>query len=246
MYISKVSLNGFRNFKNATINFTEKSLIIGSNEIGKTNLLYALRLLLDRNLAEASLEPGDSDFYAHEDTNDIEILIEFKEVCDDCVLSKLRERISDDGTLYLSYQATRDPTSRRKDYKILAGHSRSALTEIEGRFYLRVLNLKFMGSNRDLSAYIRRERKQLLQEAKENRSDKEIAQDSNTLNNIGDSLRKVDEDLTKLTYVNEATEGLNAELKNLSIQNANQEVVFDSGASLCARIDETTLLKSLE
>jgi putative ATP-dependent endonuclease of OLD family len=71
MLITQVKLEGFRNFKNATINLTKKSLIIGSNEIGKSNLLHALRILLDRTLSLADVEPQDSDFYVYEDTNEI-------------------------------------------------------------------------------------------------------------------------------------------------------------------------------
>lgn len=34
-----------------------------SNDIGKSNLLYTLRILLDESLSEADLEPADSDFF---------------------------------------------------------------------------------------------------------------------------------------------------------------------------------------
>lgn len=231
MYISQVTLKGFRNFKDATINFTEKSLVIGSNEVGKTNLLYALRLLLDSTVPETNLEPEDSDFYVHEEINEIEIIVEFSDVCEDCVLSKLREKISDDGKLYLAYWASRDPLSRRKTYGLLAGHSTSDLDTIESRFYLRVLNVKYMGSNRDLFAYIRRERKNLLQDAREARSESEIEQDSKLLQAIADSLENVEDDIRQLSYVGKATESLNSELSLLSVQNVDQEVIFDTGAS---------------
>ena len=46
MKIKSIYLEGFRNFKKATIAFAEKSVVIGSNDIGKTNLLFALRLRL--------------------------------------------------------------------------------------------------------------------------------------------------------------------------------------------------------
>lgn len=55
MLIKSLILNGYRNFKDTRINFTEKSLIIGSNDIGKSNLLHALRLLLDKTLSDADM-----------------------------------------------------------------------------------------------------------------------------------------------------------------------------------------------
>ena len=48
MKIDKVILKGFRNYKDATINFNNNTLIIGENDGGKTNLIYAFRLMLTR------------------------------------------------------------------------------------------------------------------------------------------------------------------------------------------------------
>ena len=42
MKIDRVILKGFRNYKDATINFNNNTLIIGENDVGKTNLIYAL------------------------------------------------------------------------------------------------------------------------------------------------------------------------------------------------------------
>ncbi len=231
MYISKIKLQGFRNFKDAEIILAKKSLIIGSNDVGKSNLLHALRILLDKSLSEADIEPLESDFYAHEDTNQIEICIEFNEVNEDCVLSKLRERISNDGKLMLVYRATRDPRTRRLDYIILAGFDEDNLTEIDSRFYLRVLNLKYIGSKRDLFAYIRKERKRLLQDAKSIREEKEIEADNVTLGQIETKLGGVHDDVNSLSYVTKATDSVNTELKDLSFHNTSQDVVFDTGAS---------------
>ncbi|HMG84037.1 MAG TPA: AAA family ATPase [Ferruginibacter sp.] len=51
MYISKLSVRNFRNFKNVTIAFQKGvNTIIGENGSGKSNILYALRLLIDESL----------------------------------------------------------------------------------------------------------------------------------------------------------------------------------------------------
>ena len=48
MYISKINITNFRNFKKKEIEFTEGvNVIIGHNNAGKTNLLKALALVLD-------------------------------------------------------------------------------------------------------------------------------------------------------------------------------------------------------
>ncbi|EIR4038414.1 AAA family ATPase, partial [Enterococcus faecalis] len=51
-----IKIKGFRSFEDATINVAKKSLIIGANDVGKTNLIYALRLLFDKKISESDLE----------------------------------------------------------------------------------------------------------------------------------------------------------------------------------------------
>ncbi len=48
MHISKILIQGFRNYKNDTIYFSKNiNVIIGSNNSGKTNLIQSLRLVID-------------------------------------------------------------------------------------------------------------------------------------------------------------------------------------------------------
>ena len=50
MKISSLHIKGFRNFDDEEITFQDKTLIIGANDVGKTNLIYALRLLFDKSI----------------------------------------------------------------------------------------------------------------------------------------------------------------------------------------------------
>ncbi len=51
MYISKLSIRNFRNFKNVTLDFTKGvNTIIGENGSGKTNLFHAIRILIDESM----------------------------------------------------------------------------------------------------------------------------------------------------------------------------------------------------
>ena len=48
MYISKININNFRNFKGKEIDFNDGvNVIIGHNNAGKTNLIKALSLVID-------------------------------------------------------------------------------------------------------------------------------------------------------------------------------------------------------
>jgi putative ATP-dependent endonuclease of OLD family len=230
MKVDSIRLQGFRNFKDAVVALHYKALIIGYNDVGKTNLTYALRLLLDRSLSDATLEPKDSDFYAHEQTDEIRITLHLVDVTEDCLVSRFRDYLSDKGDVYLVYEAKRDRDTKRKSYRILVGPA-DDLREVTHRFYLRVLNLRFIEGKRDLLRFIRRERRALLDDAKESRSEAEVVQDDATLQEISDHLGAVNEALSRLTYVNSATDSLNEELRELSHRAAASELFFDAGAT---------------
>ena len=50
MLLQKIYIKGYRNFKEVTVNLNKNSLVIGANDVGKTNLIHAMRLLLDKGL----------------------------------------------------------------------------------------------------------------------------------------------------------------------------------------------------
>lgn len=71
MHIKSIEIKNFRNFSDFKIDFTEGfQTIIGENNIGKSNLYWAIRLVLDRNLSYNSRNLEEKEFY---DFVDLEI-----------------------------------------------------------------------------------------------------------------------------------------------------------------------------
>jgi putative ATP-dependent endonuclease of OLD family len=62
-YISKVRIKNFRNFLNTEVDLSQKQVVIGENNVGKTNFLRALQLILDKNLSDNDRELLESDFH---------------------------------------------------------------------------------------------------------------------------------------------------------------------------------------
>ena len=228
MRLKTLYIKGFRNFKEATINFNNQSLIIGANDVGKTNLLYALRILLDRGFSDLDLELKESDFYAYEETNEVKIKAFFDDIKEDCILSKMKGDISGDGKLVIKYLATKG-----EDYKFFCGKSDADedLHEYAIPYYRKVLNIKYINSKRDFWGYINKTKNILLQQAKEERSAETIDTDDALYKQISDKLKEVDSQIPELSYVKNATEQINEELNKLAIHNQEQKVVFDTAST---------------
>lgn len=228
MRLKTLYIKGFRNFKEATINFNNQSLIIGANDVGKTNLLYALRILLDRGFSDLDLELKESDFYAYEETNEVIITAFFDDIKEDCILSKMKGDISGDGKLVIKYLATKG-----EDYKFFCGKSDADedLHEYAIPYYRKVLNIKYINSKRDFWGYINKTKNILLQQAKEERSAETIDTDEALYKQISDKLKEVDSQIPELSYVKNATEQINEELNKLAIHNQEQKVVFDTAST---------------
>lgn len=62
-YISRVRISNFRNFLNVDVELDHKQVIIGENNIGKTNFLRAIQLILDKDFSDNDRQLSESDFH---------------------------------------------------------------------------------------------------------------------------------------------------------------------------------------
>ncbi len=82
-YISRVRIKNFRNFLDVDVILDHKQVIIGENNIGKTNFLRAIQLILDKDFSDNDRQLTADDF--HDSIKDplvngeeIEIILEIK------------------------------------------------------------------------------------------------------------------------------------------------------------------------
>jgi len=244
MEIEQLYIEGYRNFKKATINFNQHSLLLGANDVGKTNMISALRILLDRGYSEYDYELKDSDFFAYDDTSSVTIRVYISDLVEECVLARMNGKISDEGKLVLQYKA--DRKEGKVDYRFYCGKSDSVedLQEIEGPYYRKYLNIKYIGSRRDFWNYINKSKNELLLQAKGSRTDDIVACDDALYKEIEERLRDVDGKIPQLSYVKNATEHLNEELNKISIHNREQSLVFDTASTDVDRVISNVLITS--
>lgn len=88
MRISRVQIRNFRNFSHLDVSLSEHAVIVGENKIGKSNLLYALRLVLDPSLPDSARQLKLEDFWDGLDRplsedDEIRITLDFADFEDD-------------------------------------------------------------------------------------------------------------------------------------------------------------------
>src|SRR5581483_10906224 len=63
MHINRIEIINFRNFQHLELHLSENAVIVGENKIGKSSLIYALRLVLDPRLPDSERQLRLDDFW---------------------------------------------------------------------------------------------------------------------------------------------------------------------------------------
>jgi putative ATP-dependent endonuclease of OLD family len=63
MHISRIQIQNFRNFRDLDVSLSDDAVIVGENKIGKSNLLHALRLVLDPSMPDSARQLREEDFW---------------------------------------------------------------------------------------------------------------------------------------------------------------------------------------
>ncbi|AUM63297.1 ATP-dependent endonuclease [Brevibacillus laterosporus] len=224
MKLERVMLKNYRNFIDTEITFGDKTLLIGANDIGKTNIIDAIRLLLDKSLSENDLVPTDEDFCALNHSNSFEVFLKFVDTKEDCIRAKFPEHISDEDELFLAFIGTRTVLGGKKDYQIKVGRSLDSLEEAQGRFYLRVLNFKYVSANRQIDKFLRSQKNTLLETLTSLREEGQIGQDEEKLQVVHQLMKDVRSNVDDLSYIRDAGTRLNQNLQDLAEHHINQEI----------------------
>lgn len=112
MKFGSITIKNFRNFEDITINLTNKNILFGMNDVGKTNFLYALRFLFDKDVRKQNF--SDTDYYKKNTTTPIEILVAIDiSDSDDSDSQKLRAKLkgavlSGQDKVYIKVEANYD------------------------------------------------------------------------------------------------------------------------------------------
>ena len=158
-YISRVEIKNFRNFKSVDIKLGHKQVIVGENNVGKTNFLRAIQLILDPSLSDSDRRLSKSDFHDSIDEpllngTEIYIAIEirgYENILQ--IVANLRDAvISDDPPtlrLVYSFKPLRDENKEISgyDYFIYKGDNQENTFNHQNR---NLINLRVIKALRDV------------------------------------------------------------------------------------------------
>ena len=226
MKFEKVVIKNFRNFDNVEIDLSNKNIFFGLNDVGKTNFLYALRYVFDKDIRKQNLL--DSDFHNKQLDKPIEIVvtIDISDVADsDC--QKLRAQLkgallSEHNKVYIKLFAEYSKTEMLALPILSWGGDINHLYEMKQRGYLYeidyVFNVIYIDSYVDLYSLFKKNVSQLVRNEKD--EDKDIlAKIQNTVDDLNGhiaSLSGIKEFEDKLTpeYQKFHDEGISVSIKS--------------------------------
>ena len=141
MHLSRIKIVNFRNFADLDVRLAGNIVVVGENRVGKSNLLYALRLIFDPGLPDTARELTLADFWdgvGEADSDDkIVVSVEIQDFEDDLdVLALLTDyRLNDDPeTVRLTYEFRPRPDleggpTKDDDYEFICYGSESESKE---------------------------------------------------------------------------------------------------------------------
>ena len=214
LFISRVKIKNYRNFKDVDVRLGHKQIIIGENNVGKTNFLKALQLILDPTLSDEDRMLEESDF------NDT--LVNPIENKEEIVIEVYIENYSNNKTILTVFQDATVKNEKGKEvlkltyrffpyiddagnieyqYNIFKGNDE---TKKFGSYERKYLNLKVIKALRDVESEIRNSRTSPIQ-----RLLKDYAIDKKDLERIAEEYRKNGEEILNLDELVDLTNNIN-------------------------------------
>lgn len=201
MKFETVTIKNFRNFEDISINLTNKNILFGMNDVGKTNFLYALRFIFDKDVRKQNF--NDTDYFKKNTNNPIEITvsIDISDV-DDADSQKLRAKLkgallSDQNRVFIKVTAVYDEKEMTGVPLLYWGGDIDDLEEmkVHGTFFDidYVFNVIYIDAYVDLYTLFKRNANALLVNDKE--------QDKVILERISKTCEKLNANISRLSGI---------------------------------------------
>ncbi|CCY94212.1 putative uncharacterized protein [Firmicutes bacterium CAG:884] len=248
MKLSRVKIKNYRNFFDEDISLNNETIIIGPNDVGKTNLLMAIRILLDKSLSYLDLEPEERDFNIFSDEEEITIILEFSEISENSesfIYASLGQDI-EDSKMYLMYKGYKNSEEKFKFF-MSAKEDKESFHEIPGRNkYINLINCVYLDSTRQLKSFLKKSKANIINSYKQKRNSKEIDDDNNLILEIGKQVNYLNQKVENVSYISKSTEFIKSELSEMSSHNDNLDIKFSSYNDTNEIMDNVELITQVD
>jgi len=219
-----ISIKNFRNFENIKVDLSNKNVFFGMNDVGKTNFLYALRYVFDKDTRKNMFL--NSDFYQKNTDNPIEIVVEI-DISDveDADSQKLRARIkgnitSKNKNAYIKLYAEYDSKELIANPEMFWGGDLKKLSEMKVKsIYFEldyVFNPIYIDAYVDLNTLFRKNSNKLIISQSET--------DKDTISKIDEKIVDLNEAIGSLPGVKDFESRITPEYKKFKNENIEVSV----------------------
>lgn len=229
MKFKAITIKNFRNFADLTVNIGNKNVFFGMNDIGKTNFLYAVRYLFDREMRKRDLI--DSDFHKRNVAEKIEISVRI-DITDieSSDTEKLRARLngalgSSDTEAVILLEAFYNSLTKRADITMRWGGSKlvEVKANIGGFFEIDTLfNVTYINSYVNLNELFKKNIRNLIQN-----EEAELEQDKESELKIKTKVDEINEEISKLSGVRSFQDKLTPSYKKMRDENVSISIRSD-------------------
>lgn len=212
MKFDSITIKNFRNFEDITISLTNKNVLFGMNDVGKTNFLYALRFMFDKDIRKHNF--NDTDFFEKKTEEPIEIIVSIDISDFNSDSQKLRAKLkgalmSNQNTVYIKVKADYDEKELIGIPVLFWGGNIEDLEEmkVHGTFFDidYVFNVIYIDAYVDLYTLFKRNANTLIVNNNE--------QDKTTLEKINNTCEELNTQISELSGIKAFEENIAPEYK---------------------------------
>lgn len=244
LYISRVVIKNYRNFKDVDVRLGHKQVIIGENNIGKTNFIRALQLILDPTFSDDDRILDESDFNdtlvnPMENDEEIEISIYISNYRNNRVILAMLQgaTVMDNGeeTLKFTYKFfphTDDMGNKEYEFVIFMGDDEN---RIFGALQRKYLNIKVIKALRDVESELRNSRLSPVKKMLD-----EYSIEKQELEHIAEEYKRSGEEILNIDEIKDLTQNINRRF-NAILGEGTHDISLQA-----IEIDPTKVLSSLK
>lgn len=214
MKFKSIIIKNFRSFEEIQIKLDNKNVFFGLNDVGKTNFLYALRFVLDKNIRRYELT--ETDFFNRNTNKPIEIILEIdideEENNPNQDNAKLRAKLrgaigSKDKSIFMKFIAHYNNKEALVEISMYWGGKLNNLVEIKNKGYSfesdSVFNLVYIDSYIEIKKLFKSNMTALIERQGDD--------DSKIYDNIKQSVNYINQNISSLSGVKKLSDKLSQE-----------------------------------